>query len=345
MALCRHLRMVYHYRTCENHEVSVVIRYSRAVSAAALWALSLALMGAGNLPATPTSAVTIYNPGDADVTGYAIAIEPGGQAWTLDGAGRSQNQLPSALTQAFFTDLTAAGPLGALAAQSCATAPSKPGIYLVWHGQHSPNLRCASDPRADQLLSDATTIAHALYVQAYRVRPVGLQGGSATGYQSSYQSYQPSAPAGSGYAGGGGGFSGGDYGGGGYANSTFGGSAFPTFNGQGFASAGGTGLANITSSSPSNGFSLGGNFSSNLSTGNISSSLSTSYFSSGLPVNNSMLSGSLPSNGFSNGGLNNSMFSSGAFNTGAYRSTGTFSNQPSSGSIGSSSPSSGFSFH
>jgi hypothetical protein len=321
-----------------------VIRYARAFSATALVALSLALMGAGNVPATPTNAATILNPGDADVTGYAIAIEPGGQAWTLDGAGRSTGRLPAALTQAFFTDLAAAGPLGSLTAQPCTTAPSNPGIYLAWRGQRSPNLQCTSDPRADQLLADVTTIARALYVHAYRARPVALQGGSANRYQSGYQSYQPSAPTGSAYTGGNVGYGAGDLNGAGYANSSFNGSTFQTFNGQGYAAAG-MGSAGITTSFPSSSFNLGGNFSSSLSTGSVSSGLpvNTGLFDSS--VFTGVFNGSLSGTSFSNGSFGSGSFGSGAFNTGSYRSTGALSSQPSSGSIGSSSPTSGSSYH
>ncbi|HEY6357459.1 MAG TPA: hypothetical protein VIX35_04410, partial [Vicinamibacterales bacterium] len=162
-----------------------MIRYSKAVMAAALAAVSSVLIGAGSLPASPPTSVTIYNPGDADFTGYAIAVEPDGHAWSMDGAGRSQSQLPFAVTQAFFTDIAAASPLSGLSARACATSHSpetnsqaNPAIYLVWHGQHSPNLQCATDPRADRLLAEATAIARAMYVQAYRVRAMAPSRGS-----------------------------------------------------------------------------------------------------------------------------------------------------------------------
>jgi hypothetical protein len=176
--------------------------------AAALVAASCALMGAGTLPANPTTAVTIYNPGDADFTGYAIAVEPNGHAWSIDGAGRSQSQLPFAVTQAFFTDLAAAGPLTALIAHPCpasretneTNSQMDPGVYLVWRGQHSPNLQCASDPHADRLLADATAIARAMYVQAYRVKSMVSGAGSSGSYQYSYPASGPVNGAPSGYA-------------------------------------------------------------------------------------------------------------------------------------------------
>jgi hypothetical protein len=72
-----------------------------------------------------------------------------------------------------------------LPAQPC----SGPGqesnaITLSWNGQRSPDLSCVADARAAKLLTDALAIQRALYVQAYRTRPMVLGGGGSylTGY-------------------------------------------------------------------------------------------------------------------------------------------------------------------
>jgi hypothetical protein len=314
--------MLYDMDTCGHHEVSIVIRYSKALLATAVAAVSFALMGAGNLPAN-SSAVTIYNPGDANFTGFAIAVEPSGRAWTLDGAGRSQSQLPSALTQAFFTDLAAAGPLAQLEARPC--SQTEPGIYLVWHGQHSPNLQCASDPRADRLLADATAIKRGLYVQAYRVRPVVVTRGSQGG--SSYN-YQPSSAAPSTYAN-----AGGNYPSTSYASPSYG-SASCTCGGYGSAitsaysfGIGGSPFTGL----PTSGLNLG--FTNNFSigtSGGLSVSASNAVF-----ANSSVFSSTPGTTG---------TFSSG-FNSGTFSNGNSFSGQPFTTAPGSSSISGGFSFH
>ena len=322
--------MVYDYRTCGNHEVSIVIRYSKAIVATVLVALSFALMGAGNLPASSPNTVTIFNPGDANYTGYAIAVEPSGQVWTMDGAGRSQSQLPSALTQAFFTDLAAAGPLAQLASRPCTSEHPNMGIYLVWKGQHSPNLQCSSDSRADRLLTDATTIAHALYVQAYRMRPVGDNAARLSGTAGGNQ---PS----SGYAN-----SGASYGNASSSSASYGSTSYaPSYaaTSAGVYSAGGTGYSFGMGASPFVTFSSLPLSSSGLGFGN--SSLSTVRFG-GVPVS--------VSNQFSSKvGLGSSALSNGTFANGnsSFSNSGMLSGQPFTGQPGSSGPSSAnqLSFH
>jgi hypothetical protein len=288
--------------------------------AAALAALSSALMGAGTLPANPSTAVTIFNPGDADFTGYAIAVEPDGHAWSMDGAGRSQSDLPYAVTQAFFTDLAAAGPLTALMAHPCAASRQTsetnsqmdPGIYLVWRGQRSPNLQCASDPRADRLLADATAIAHAMYVQAYRVKAM-VRGAGSYAYTSAAQ---PVGAAPSGYAPSSGGSLSTGY-------ASTGSAASCGCGGSGFNfGIGGSPLGALPGVTPSGMGVIGG---STLNNG----------FNSSVRLNSFVSGGSAFKNGFASGSFGKSTFSSGTFSSG-----NTFS-----GANGSTTPNSGFSFH
>jgi hypothetical protein len=309
-----------------------VNRYSHAVMAAALVAASCALMGAGTLPATPSAAVTIYNPGDADFTGYAIAVEPSGHAWSLDGAGRSQSQLPFAVTQAFFTDLAAAGPLTALTAHPCAASRESaetnsqvdPGIYLVWRGQHSPNLQCASDPRADRLLADAAAIAHAMYVQAYRVKSMVSGGGSPGSYQYSYPASQPVNAAPSGYA----------NVNAGTASTGYASAAYGSNGNAGICGCGGSGYS----------FGVGGSPMGNFPGMNgISGNFSNSGFTSSLHFNNSVFSNRASfGNGLSSGQFHNSGFSNAGFNGG-----NSFSGQSQSmsGGLGSNTLNSGSTYH
>ncbi|MDQ6768308.1 MAG: hypothetical protein M3Z41_10915 [Candidatus Eremiobacteraeota bacterium] len=164
---------------------------------------AVVLMGASNagssfvppLPMTPNEAM-IFNPGTGDFAGFRIVVDPSGRAIAIDGAGRASNELQSNVVQKFFADLASAGPLDKLPGGNCSSA--KPdtstttvevnaAVVISWNGQKTPALRCASDPRATKILLDATTIQHALYVQAYRKKVV-LAYGSGSGY--SGQSYR-----------------------------------------------------------------------------------------------------------------------------------------------------------
>jgi len=126
----------------------------------------------------PKGSAMIYNAGNGDFAGYRIVVSTTGQAWAIDGAGRSSNQLESTVTQKFFNDLAAAGPLDKLPAGDCAsrtaadttTVEVNASVVITWNSQHSPALTCVTEPSAVKLLLDATSIQHALYVQAYRKR-------------------------------------------------------------------------------------------------------------------------------------------------------------------------------
>ncbi len=147
--------------------------------------VAVALMGASSgvssfvpqLPMPPNGAM-IFNAGNGDFAGYRIVVSPDGQAVAVDGAGRSASELQPDVAQGFFQDLAAAGPLDKLAAGDCAsknagaatTVEVNSAVVISYGGQHTPALSCVSDPRAERLLMDATTIQHALYVQVYRKR-------------------------------------------------------------------------------------------------------------------------------------------------------------------------------
>ena len=214
-----------------------MIGYSRAALATALVGLSFALLGAGTAPAALPPGATILNPGNAEYTGYAIAILPDGRAWAIDATGRAHGQVSYALSQAFFADLAAAGPLAQLPIRQCTaptgnTSPSQLGVFVAWHNQHTPNLQCGTEQRSDRLLADATAIARALYVQAYRARPYVI-GGHSDAYRSSYSAPTYSNNSAASYSGGnygssygGGSYSAGNYG---YGDTSYGGN-YGTYN-------------------------------------------------------------------------------------------------------------------
>jgi len=344
-----------------------VIGYSRAALATALVGLSFALLGAGTAPSTLPPGATILNPGNAEYTGYAIALLPDGRAWAIDATGRAHGQVSYALSQAFFADLAAAGPLAQLPIRQCTapsgnTSPAQLGVFVAWHNQHTPNLQCGIDQRSDRLLADATAIARALYVQAYRARPVVIGTGHSDAYRYSYSpprsnaapSYANSS-AGSNYGGspssnggveygsqyaagnygayssyGGGNYGGGSYGGGCCGTSTFG----PTFDS--------TINSNNGISFGANGF--GANPMSGLNSGTFSAGAFGTSFSNGFG-NNSFGSANPFSTNIGTGGDfgRSSTFGSGAaFSNGLPSSNVPSGSSPSSGlpssSLGSTNP-------
>jgi len=169
--------------------------YFKTASLLAASAVALSLMGASsagplvvpNLPMGHNAAM-IYNPGNGDFVGYRIVVDPSGMATAVDGAGRDSSELQSDVTQKFFADLAAAGPLDKLPAGDCSstanadatTVEVNAAVIITWNGKHSPALTCVTDPKAVRILLDATTIQHAIYVQAYRKRTMVTYGGGET---------------------------------------------------------------------------------------------------------------------------------------------------------------------
>jgi hypothetical protein len=169
--------------------------YFKPASLLAASAVALSLMGAYSagplvVPTLPMghNAAMIYNPGNGDFVGYRIVVDPSGKAAAVDGAGRDSSELQSDVTQKFFADLAAAGPLDKLPAGDCSstatadatTVEVNAAVIVTWNGKHTPALTCVTDPRAVRILLDATTIQHAIYVQAYRKRTMMTYGGGYT---------------------------------------------------------------------------------------------------------------------------------------------------------------------
>ncbi len=172
----------------------------KPVALIAASAIAIALMGAYSagplvVPAIPMghNAAMIYNGGNGDFVGYRIVVDPSGKAVAVDGAGRDTSELQADVSQKFFSDLASAGPLDKLPAGDCSSATNasstsasattvevNAAVVITWNGKHTPALTCVSDPRAVRILLDATTIQHALYVQAYRKRTMVTYGGGYT---------------------------------------------------------------------------------------------------------------------------------------------------------------------
>ena len=110
----------------------------------------------------PQGAATISDPGGSDLSGFTIVIDPSGHAWAIDGAGHTTAYVNLSVTQAFFTDLAAAGSLAQLPGHPC-----QQDVVIGWNGQRTPNIACSSDQRALRLMSDVVAIQKALYVQSY----------------------------------------------------------------------------------------------------------------------------------------------------------------------------------
>ncbi len=168
------------------------------IASALAWGLlGLVTLGATYAPPvpllpTPPGAANIYYPGSGDYAGFRIVVEPGGRAIAIDGAGHAATQLAPAVSQKFFADLTAVGPLDRIASGPCSDTGNQSGatvelstpLIITWKGHTSPQLACAKDAPTQRLLLDAVGIQQALYVQAYRKRNLityGMPGSSGYG--------------------------------------------------------------------------------------------------------------------------------------------------------------------
>jgi hypothetical protein len=277
--------------------------------------------------APPEHAAFIYNLGVADFAGFRIAVDSSGKAWAIDGGGKTSGVLDTDVVRRFFNDLSAAGPLQKLPEQRCASA--QPGIQfttnvtapliVTWEGQSSPDLSCASDPRAQNLRFDAAVIAHALAVQSYRVRTTALGGKAGSQQYSSGGSTSQ--------------------------NSYFSGYAF---NGNGFSNTSSAASYNMSSGSFDAGrfsnepfrndaFSGGGRFSdTGFSTERFSndvfnngifgsSDFRSETFNSGFSIN--FGNGNFSSGGFGSGNFTTPSYTNGGFSGGGFGG-GTFTSYP-----------------
>lgn len=172
-------------------------RYHQALVCFPIAALALSLLAASPqsaLGAAPGSA-TITNAGAGDFSGFRIDVLPNGHANAVDGAGHASNDLPYDIVQQFFKDLSAAAPLVETPSRPCAASAddaSRTGasvsadISISWNGRRWNNLKCATDSRLIKIAGDAKAIEQALYVQAYRARPMYVYMGAYASGQALY---------------------------------------------------------------------------------------------------------------------------------------------------------------
>lgn len=147
---------------------------------AALPSTVLADAAPSPLPTTPPGGIAIVNLGNGDLAGYRIVVAPDGRSASVDGAGSAAGQLPAQLVTPLFTDAAAAMPLSRLLVAPCSSgAVSTTGAAIVtptlvsYRGETSPDLVCATDPKAAALYEDVRRIVRAMYVANYRSRAVG----------------------------------------------------------------------------------------------------------------------------------------------------------------------------
>lgn len=138
--------------------------------------LAIGLLGASPVPQLPVpkGAATIYDPGNADASGFRIVVQPDGHAVSVDGAGRSTLDLQNDISDRFFADLASASSASKNPTPQCATGATPVGddVTIKWNGKAWSGLRCATDTQLLALATDAKAIERALYVQTYRARPM-----------------------------------------------------------------------------------------------------------------------------------------------------------------------------
>ena len=168
-------------------------------------ALAIALLGASPVPQLPVpkGAVTIYDPGSGDYSGFRIVVQPNGHAIAVDGAGRSSLDLQNDVSDRFFADLQRATLASKNPTSQCSTSVIAVGddVTIKWNGKAWSGLSCATDSQLLALAGDAKTIERALYVQTYRARPmyvyIGANGPQYGGGVYGTAALYPPSPSGS----------------------------------------------------------------------------------------------------------------------------------------------------
>ena len=112
---------------------------------------------------SPVIAV-ITDSGSTNSRAYRIALARGGRAEILTRGALATKYVPADLAERFFADLAAAMPLAQLpVSQPCFKSSSFGGSMEITFGnQRSPDLSCASGPRAQVLSEDVAAIKRAL---------------------------------------------------------------------------------------------------------------------------------------------------------------------------------------
>jgi hypothetical protein len=106
----------------------------------------------------------IEDSGSTNAPAYRISLARGGRAEVAVRNGPATRYVPADLAERFFADLAAAMPLAQLpAAQPCFKSSSFGGsVHITFANQRSPDLNCASGPRAQVLSDDVSEIKRVL---------------------------------------------------------------------------------------------------------------------------------------------------------------------------------------
>ena len=123
----------------------------------------------GNVSAVPIPVdlpvlAVITDSGSTNTPAYRISLARGGRAEVATRNTLNTRSVPADLAERFFADLSAAMPLAQLPiSQPCFKSSSFGGsMYITFGNQRSPDLSCASGPRAQVLSDDVTAIKRAL---------------------------------------------------------------------------------------------------------------------------------------------------------------------------------------
>ena len=111
--------------------------------------------------------VIITSGGSTNIPDYRISLSRGGRAEVALRNNLTTKDVPADLAERFFADLSAAMPLAQLpVGQPCFKSASfGSSTFITFASQRSPDLACASGPRAQVLMGDVAAIKHALNIR------------------------------------------------------------------------------------------------------------------------------------------------------------------------------------
>lgn len=149
---------------------------ARSLSATLLIALSLTpALAAQSVPylPVPRGAAVILDTGSTNTAGYRIIVQRDGTAEYIMGGERRTVHISAGKTTAIFNDLVAAMPLSHLSSGHCMKSASfGSSTFAWWRGQRSPDLQCASDPRATALYASISGLVIELGLARRVMRPL-----------------------------------------------------------------------------------------------------------------------------------------------------------------------------
>jgi hypothetical protein len=148
------------------------------ITAGALTAAIVMVLGGIALAANQRDGVVIHNSGSTNLPGYTIKLWSDGSATSVR-ANRAGNEVgqasngsvPMDLVRKFFGDLSAAKHSGRVVGQTCMKSASFGSTTVVqYHGWTSPDLECPGDGFVVALASEAHQVAASLNTRRLPVR-------------------------------------------------------------------------------------------------------------------------------------------------------------------------------